>query len=484
MMNWKTFLRKMHKLYSSIWDNIERIKSVFLSVLILLSIFLTWNLWTFTPQTNVLEDQEPFKSAIEEGQKKKLTDIIRPKQIIVHQNGTNYWAYAQSQKKLYNALQSELLNISDNANHRHKTPDYGLSIIYPTPIPIEVLKETFNFSGESSRAQLSGDKVVEKVLVFLEDDRWKLQIELQNAIDKDQGQTEPPSDGEPEKSKTTVEFQLPKNTDLGKTIDDLMNDEMSTIHEVKRVDDIQDKTYYWPVNDMKVQSYIVPTNTLDIDLFVKALLPPDVVSKTSNDTGTTLFLRQRSQIKYFETREEFTYINNQYTQGEVIRQNTIIQSLDFINNHAGWTFDYYMEHYYDAEVDKDTNTKQKDLTYRMLMDGFPVIDELPGSNSMGNMLLEVTNNQVTKYSRSLKYPEEYQLPSDMISIPDAASVEKALQRLEETYPNIRINDVMLGYKALQSDEGYRLIPTWYYKGTSSWVEIDFKKDESPTNKGG
>ncbi|MGM7703259.1 two-component system activity regulator YycH [Pseudalkalibacillus sp. Hm43] len=480
MMSVKNLLESMHKFYSSLWDNIERIKSVLLTLLILLSIFLTWNLWTYTPQNNVLEEQEPFKSAIEEGEKKKLSDIIQPKQIILHENGKHYWFYGYGQEKLYNSIQSNLLTSGDIKNKKIENPEYGITISYPTPIPVEVLKETFNFSGESARAKLNGDKAVEKIICFKENNGWKLQFIIGDR--KSNSETD-----QIVNSNQVIEYQLSNPDDIDNTVVELEEDEDIEKTEVVQRS-FQRKDYYWPKENMTLDNYKVPANTIDIELFVKALLPPDVVSKTSNETETTLFLRQRSQIKYFKNREEFTYINNQYSQEEVIRQNAIIQSLDFINSHAGWTYDFYLEHYYDAEEDPTTNNKQKDLTYRLLMHGFPVMEGLPGSRSIGSMDLEYTYNQVTKYNRYLDFPEEdyKHVPVGETKIQDDEAVLNALKRLEETYSNLKVTDVTIGYKANkeQDVDRYDIVPTWFYKSGSSWVELDIDTNETPTNKGG
>lgn len=481
MMNWKIIIQKLHKFYSVIWDNIEKVKSVLLVLLIGLSILLTWNLWTYTPHINVLEDDEPINTAIEGGQKKNLTSIIKPKQVIIHQNGKDFWSYGAGQVELYKELQSDLLLDGNKVNfEKDVTTNEWVEIIYPTPIPMDVLRETFNYGTNRDKTMyLNGQQDVEKLRILSKDGKWKVQFIIV-------GQ----SDTQIEDVKVT-EFQLPNKPNFSKKLREVLesNTEDSKYHlvETERYELDQGKIYYLPISEMSIKTYKVITDTLKMDAFVNALLPGNHVKKSSNETNTIFYLKQRSQIKYFdEDPASFTYINNQYKQETAIRQNSIIQSLDFINLHAGWTYDYNLNHFYDAEQDEERNASQKELRFRMMKDGFPVIDDTVGSKRITTIEIESTNNQISRYNRSLIDPERA-VVAPVAKVQNAEKVKASLEELKMNYENLEITDLVLGYKPIYNSSNYQLDlePTWYYKGlTSSWIELNFNMKETPANKGG
>jgi regulatory protein YycH of two-component signal transduction system YycFG len=478
MMNLKIIIQKLHKFYSVIWDNIEKVKSVLLVMLIGLSILLTWNLWTYTPHINVLEDDEPINTAIEGGQKKNLTNIIKPKQVIIHQNGKHLWSYGAGQVELYNELQSDLLLDGNKVSfEKDVTSNEWVEIIFPTPIPMDVLRETFNYGTNRDKAMyLNGQQAVEKLRVLLKDGKWKVQFIVVRQSDTQIEDVKVP------------EFQLSNKPNFSKKLREALEsnaeDDKYQYVETEPYKMDNGKTYYLPLNDMSIKTYKVITDTMKMDAFVNALLPGNYVKKPSNETNTIFYLKQRSQIKYFdEGIASFTYINNQYKQETAIRQSSIIQSLDFINLHAGWTYDYNLNHFYGAE-NQEVNASQKELHFRMMKDGFPVIDDTVGSKTITTIEVESTNNQISRYNRSLIDPERAVVaPAAMVQ--NAKKVKATLEELKTNYENLEIKDLTLGYKPIYNSTHLDLVPTWYYKGlTSSWIELNFNMKETPANKGG
>ena len=61
----------------------ENIKSVILSVLVVTSVVLTWNLWTYQPNYATKENSNLVKE-IALSEKREMTEIIKPNKIIYH----------------------------------------------------------------------------------------------------------------------------------------------------------------------------------------------------------------------------------------------------------------------------------------------------------------------------------------------------------------------------------------------------------------
>ncbi|MGP4081315.1 YycH family regulatory protein [Pseudalkalibacillus sp. R45] len=468
-MQMRRITRQLKKFYSAIWDNIENLKTVLLSLLILLSIFLTYNLWTFTPNNKVLENERTIETKIPEGKTEKLANIIQPRQIILHQGGEHFWSYAKDQNEIYDLLQTTLLisNSKKTVEYETDIQSNGLEIIYPTSIPVDVLKETFRFSNENPFANKKDN--VERLRVYDSEGKWKIQF-----IFEPEGN---PQEPEQLKDPVVFEFQL-SNISINTLIDKMVSSEKTVQVEQFELED-NHNSFYLPVENVKIPTHFYTTNQIDIKLFVQALLPSNVATKKSDDR--IMYSKSKSMITYFEELNEFSYINWN-SQEDVIRRNPIIQSLDFINNHAGWTNKYHIYHYYDSTQDDDTTNRQKEIAYRMIMNGFPVMDE-----SVGKISLKWTTNQADEYERSLTYLKD---PIENKSAPPVVMEKgsEVIEALSATAPNTKnISDITIGYTLKSENEHdtyFSLEPAWYYKIRSSWLPLDFPVDEPMSNQGG
>jgi regulatory protein YycH of two-component signal transduction system YycFG len=67
----------------------ENSKSVILTFLILVSIVLTWNLWTYQPNFEMLEKNN-YVAEVTLKEKQELQEIIRPDLALFHSNGQHF----------------------------------------------------------------------------------------------------------------------------------------------------------------------------------------------------------------------------------------------------------------------------------------------------------------------------------------------------------------------------------------------------------
>ncbi|MCF6410735.1 YycH family regulatory protein [Pseudalkalibacillus salsuginis] len=469
-MLWKRFIRPLKKFYTTIWDNIEKLKSVLLTLLIALSIFLTYSLWTFTPNNNVLEDETTIETKIPDGKKEKLSNIIQPWQVIIHHDSKHYWSYSTDQDTVYNKLQSALLIGNDQIDYNERIQTEGIDITYPTGIPVSVLKETFKFSNDTPFKNYEGN--VERLRVHNDDGQWKIQF-IFEAEEIGEGTDE---------HRDPVVFQYEISDKSTNALIEMMVTSKNTV-EVDEYE-FEGNTFYLPIEKMNVDTYYYSTSEVDISLFVKALLPPGWAKRKTDNK--VFYAEPKSQITYLQDSKELTYINRN-SHDELPRQNAIIQSLDWINNHAGWTNTYHLYHYDDSSLNTDTDSHQKEISYRMIMNGLPIMDD-----SIGQISLKWMTNQASEYNRSLVYLREKIYTQDSsTTLAKGADVIQALSELSDANS---VSDITIGYTLkldLESDNpgiGNTLFlePAWYYKNRSwtTWRKVDFESIEPIKNKGG
>ncbi len=472
-MLWKRIIRQLKKFYSTIWHNVEKLKAVLLTLLIALSIFLTYSLWTFTPDNNVLENETTIEAKIPAGNKKKLSDIIQPLQVIIHHNSKHYWSYSIDQDTVYNHLQNVLLIGSDDqVKNEEEIQKDGIEIIYPTGIPVSVLTETFKFSNENPFRNYMGN--IERLRVYNDEGEWKVQFIF-----------------EPEEVENSEEVMDPVVYEFetsDKSTRALVEDMVKSKNTVE-VDGykLNDNTFYLPIEEMKVNTYFYTTNAVKIRSFVQALLPQDIATtKTNNNIW---YGKSKSYITYFQKSDELSYFNKN-SQDEIPRQNAIIQSLDFINNHTGWTNTFYLDHYYESSLDGTKYSQQKEIYYRMIMNGFPIV-----GNSIGVISLNWASNQASEYNRSLVYLKEEFYNDQQKTVEKGSKVINTLSELSDAN---NISDITIGYALKPGKLGgvietnsvggtlFFLEPAWYYKirSSSTWRPVDFESIEPIKKKGG
>src|SRR5213075_2761192 len=67
----------------------ETIKTAILTILVLLSIFLTWNLWTYQPNYATMEKNNVV-AEVTMSEKQEIKKIVRPDLVLYHKQGQHY----------------------------------------------------------------------------------------------------------------------------------------------------------------------------------------------------------------------------------------------------------------------------------------------------------------------------------------------------------------------------------------------------------
>lgn len=143
----------------------ENIKTVILSVLVVISLVLTWGIWTFQP--NFSEGTASTKSTVREKHKidktsQKVSQTVKPRDMFIHTNGSHYKV---DDETLFNDLWADLpqwevkgmKDISDQYDKLgFKNWLYGrngnsakLDLQFNDTIPIDFFQSMFKWSNPS-----------------------------------------------------------------------------------------------------------------------------------------------------------------------------------------------------------------------------------------------------------------------------------------------------------------------------------------------
>ena len=150
-----------------------------------LSMILTWQLWTFQPNIELLDNTAKYVPNEAMSEERKLTEIIRPEQIVIHQQGrhamipTNDERFDQLYQKLLktNFVEGDMLAVGPFPK---QVQNGGIELIFPTSIPVDVFVSLFQVDQEEFNLPLSA---INRLYMYV--DRQDEQVHMQMLSSKD-----------------------------------------------------------------------------------------------------------------------------------------------------------------------------------------------------------------------------------------------------------------------------------------------------------
>ncbi|WP_257347662.1 YycH family regulatory protein [Pseudalkalibacillus decolorationis] len=456
-MSWNNIKHKIARFYSAIWKNIEPVKTVLLTLLIGLSIFLTWNLWTYTPNLQELPDGT-IDSKIEQGVKTTVQDVIQPMKVILHQNKKHYWSPSMGVGKqtegVYERLQKATLVAGDPLPIDEVDElSEGFEVIFPTAVPAPALQKVFEFSKENPFSAEPGG--IKTLYIYKKGKDWMVRF----------------IPAENENSKFVYEFQITDANHLTNIDDEYRSD--LQVEELDRFE-LNGKAFYLPKRGITLQSLNYRIDDLGIEPFVKLLLPQHVKIDESKFVGTKSFMQ------YYKDREIFVYTSPSIktNQSDALEEHVTVQGMNFINSHTGWTDQFQLYEFSDANSNYEGYKNYKEIQYRLTLNGFPLMDD-----ALSLIELEYSNQELYRYKRSLLVLDKpLQLEPTTVKLENGAEVVRTLRQLSGN--EINVKDITIGYYVdINDNRTVELIPAWYYKVGTAWKKINFDDNELFENKG-
>lgn len=424
----------------------ENIKSAILGILVLVSIVLTWNLWTYQPNYETMQNSN-YVAEVNVSEKQEVQKIVTPDQILYHIKGAHYGTNSTTDiEKIIKEL--SLWSFYDVKNYTDKVSNFkeltqgngNTEIVFPGEVPIELYRNVLNFK-EKKIPSFNFDRII---------------INVENS-DKENG---------------IVYFVSSVNQQV--YISHISPAYLSNFNHnfYKNAErfpryfayDLTDKrTIFLPEKETDMMEYKYLPVTLPSDDFKDALFSdPSFVQKSfiqqgeeyTNGSSKMTVNNSSNMLIYVNPTAENDYIEKPY---ELLKR-----SIDFVNEHGGWSDSY---HY----VSK--NETNGSVTFRLYsIDGFPVFNETG--------LSEITEvwgkDEINKYVRpniSLELPLRTEMQK--MTLPSGHDVLKLLQGRKNFRPEL-LEDLVLGYQMGRDSEEKKLIllePAWYYRYDKTWGQL-------------
>ncbi|MBO9131343.1 two-component system activity regulator YycH [Bacillus sp. 165] len=432
--------------------NIETFKVILLTNLVLVSLVLTYTLWTYQPHNEDAQNTKYIQD-VAITNKKEVNDLLLPSQAIFHQNGTHLVnEQFSSMNSMYKLIEKgefhEFRDLSyDNApKHQFLSFVHGkgsFEIIFPDEIPLETVKraltikekhlESYNFDRIILDIEKSQDDNINTYFVSYED-RKVYEMTLQGVTLKEV-QTAINQFKKSDSSYACFMYEIDKN-----------------------------RAVFLPKEKKVLQRMLYVTSELQAEVFKNALFTnPKYVKKNITDMGEeyTDGTRLLSVEKHTQMLE---YINSSITKQDYLEGDTLFQrSMDFVNSHGGWTDSY---HFYKMDSDKGG------VLYRLFVDDLPVFN----NSGMATLRQVWGADEIISYRRPL-FKLLLKKEGDQVELPSGTEL---IQVLKKDPQKQAIQNIQLGYELQREPtlSGDRLIavklePIWVISYKNGYKKIQF-----------
>ncbi|MDQ0482091.1 YycH family regulatory protein [Guptibacillus hwajinpoensis] len=442
---------------------IENFKAILLNILVVTSLFLTWQIWTFEPDYQ--KETDPKEASPVGVEDVDINQVVKPNQIVYHKNNQHFTSFnSETINPFYTTFISgtkiKSLTMENNLESVSEL-DNSVELIFPTLLSNNVLKKLISVPKDDIPLEKFDRIIIPSVatgenneIIFL---NTSSELGMRAAVEVSSG--------------------MKKWYEENFAFSDIKN--ASTEEQVVRAKSFQVKeglpVFYIPIQKPVIQTYEVSTDELaNEQSFIEALFPEqDRVERSSFNIKTV----------HTDGSRTLTFLENKYMTFEnppsttnVDNEAPILNAYGFINKHFGFRInDFSEEDYLLSEWASTSKTETDQITFRLNTEGYPVFSS--SSEDLDEINVIVKNNEVSKYKRMLKNIQ-YTNPIDERALPGYDEVLSLLN--EGSFKQSEITNITIGFtidRSLNQSQEFILVPQWYIKLNQTWTPIQSLSNE-------
>lgn len=418
--------------------NVEVIKTYILTILVIISLLLTFAIWNYQPNYDFLyNDQTEYVNEVNlGGEEKTKRDIIVPDSIVFH-DYNNYYGFKNpyAQQEFYERMTEWTLHdpytetIESIPNY-----DYQIDIHFPQKLPIEIVKNLYDVNEEDELPTWSFQQLY--ISVDPEDESMKAHFLSIN-------------------NEEQLTFTINSASDYKEVWPFFgTNDQL----EPYVIFEDGKRPIYLPANKPEIRGQTFATDQISPTLLVNALFPNK--DDVTPNFGEQYYTDGQRGMRRLEDGNLAEFINPIHLKVHHTNSLELLNlSLKSINEHKGWTDDYRLVNINEAD---DT------IRYRMYYNDLPVFN----NHELSVIEQSWRDQDLHLYQRPL-FKLDSLFPTD---ITELASGEDLIYYLNnnEIYSPENIENIQLGYylrSSESSDESISFKPSWFIKYNDRWLEV-------------
>jgi len=433
----------------------ETVKSIVLTVLVALSVFLTWNLWTYKPKYEFSDTKYVHEISIAES--REPSQLIKPLQVLFHIDEAHYGTVVEEDIKgilqemskwnFYDIGSARILE--PYQIEKMSTDNNRIEIIYPDVVPFDLYKGVMHFE-----ADVLPNASFDRIVINL-DSNTKNSSTV-SFISTKEGRVYDSNVNPDKVASFAIETRKKKNI-----YDEYKGFELKSQDGPKRV-------IYLPIEEQNMVGNTYFVEYINPDKFKNALFRyPTKVRRDIMSNGVQ-FTDDRSVMNVDYSTNMLDYINpGQETITEKSNNNRDLlkRSIDFVNEHEGWTDNY---RYFDMGI------FERKVVFRLFLSNYPVFNE----QGMTEISQYWGSEEILKYKRPYFLKHPFGVPTKT-KLPSGEYVLNSLLE-DPSFKQEMLESILVGYRLSKSSsntetEVLTLEPSWYYLYAGSWIRFENDK---------
>ncbi|MDL0437767.1 MULTISPECIES: two-component system activity regulator YycH [unclassified Niallia] len=425
--------------------NYENIKSLVLTILVMLSLLMYYLLWTDQGNTTELPTDnivEPEKI----GSKKEVADIVRPDRIFQHVDGETYGTISMDEinsvlEVLKTVEYGSLENISEEIND------------IPSFIKQETDSMEIRFPGQTPFSLYRDILHIEESNLF----NFDTILVSYNLVNEDEGTVYFISEKENKVYKSNIFVSYINNIkDLQKNIT-----AEETPYNAYFSYQAGSKLIYLPTEETEINRYIYKSETVDSSRLKNAIFTNSSLAQKSVETNQEVYTDDTSILRVIKDTH---VVNFKSTSGITVNElspNQIIEnSIDFVNSHGGWVNSFLY-----VGNDNDQST----INFRIYNEtGFPVFNL---KNGLSSIKVSWENNKIEQFITSNLTITAKPIDTTTQKLDSGSSVLKEIKSSENFDPD-KLEAIVPGYDMVITNPSYvYLEPSWFYLYNGQWRQL-------------
>ena len=412
--------------------SMENFKTIVLINLVVISLFLTFNLWTYVPDSTSMQNAK-FVQGNEGMNQTKISDVVRPTSIIVHKDKNHYGSRREADiESIYKPLEvGELHDFREISITKGDFLSYvhgegKVELVFPTDIPFDAVKSMFNMKEKST------DKPKHFNRILLDPSRSKDQEIKINFV----------SDGD--------NFKIYEAKLSGLYLKDIVNAQNQFIVSAKPYFDYQlndMKKLFLPDGTTELNNITYISSNLAVDTFKNALFSDPRYLSPITEMSKETFTDGIRSMEIENDRHMLKYKNSSVLTEKTIDNLMLLQkSFEFVSGHSGSLDSYRLDYMNKGET-----------VFRLNEDGYSVFNE----DGLAELRQIWGSEEVMEYERPLLSLNTKGI-EQKVTLPSGHVVIASLENNPEIKKQV-IKDIGIGYKLSLDGQVVRLQPIWYVK---------------------
>lgn len=438
----------------------ENIKSAILTILVVTSAVLTWNLWTYQPHYATMENSNTIQEfALSE--KKEIEAIIQPNKIIYHFKEshfgtTNSDEIDQTLQELFRWNFYDFEDISEDVSNLTEFVHAkgNVEIIFADAVPIELYKSILHVEDKKI-PNFNFNRIV---------------IDIENTA-KNEGNIYFVHYGN---SKNQQVFASHINAEDLKKFDHQFYRVSNQYESYFPYEVTAERTIFLPEKKETLINYQYFLDQLDPEKFKDAIFNDPSYVQRSEDGNNVEYIDDSSMltVNYDSLLLSYVIPAEKNDRGERSKD-LLKKSINYVNEHGGWIGNFKY-----VAIDEEN----QQVTFRLYdRNGYPIFND----QGLSQITQIWGQNDIYKYNRPI-FSLDVPLTTDKkeVTLQSSSEVVEFLKNKKGFKPEM-LKDMVIGYKMSMDPNEPQLMnlePAWFYQYGNLWIQV-LQKDDGGNKNG-